>query len=60
MTHKKQKASARLGYRVGQNARKNSQHHANISDKSTAKINAKQSLTMQNNLLQWFQQQNNV
>ena len=41
MTNKKQKASARLGYRVGISRPKNSQHRANMGDKSTAKINAK-------------------
>ena len=51
MTHKKQKAASRLEYRVGQIARKNSQQIDNRSDKSAPKINAKEFLTMQNNLV---------
>jgi len=54
MTNKKQKAAFRLEYRVGISGRKNSQQIDQHGDKSTAKINAKHSLTLQNNLLQWF------
>lgn len=52
IANKKQKAAPRLGFRVGVFTQKNSQHHANIGDKLAGKINAKESLTMQKNLLQ--------
>ena len=54
MTYKMQKTAFRLGYRVGISHPKNSQHRANMGDKLAVKIDAKQSLTLQNNLLQWF------
>jgi hypothetical protein len=54
MTNKMLKAAFSLGYRVGQTGRKNSQQLDQRSDKLACKINAKQSLTLQNNLLQWF------
>jgi hypothetical protein len=44
MTNEKLKAASRLGYRVGQTGRKNSQHRANMGDKLAPKINAKHSL----------------
>ena len=39
------KTASRLGYRVGQNARKNDPQIDNRSDKLACKINVKQSLT---------------
>jgi hypothetical protein len=44
MTYKKLKASARLGYRVGQTGLKNSQQLDQHGDKLTAFENAKYSL----------------
>ena len=60
MTNNKQKTASSLGFHVGVFTPKNSQQIDNRSDKLACKINAKEFFTMQNNLLQWFQQQNKV